>query len=99
MARAKAAVVEHVEMAGHIVDSLLLPKVLDAILSRGGQYHIDTLTLGERQDDPSRARIEVRADTAAKLEAILADIHPHGAVPAQPADAVLVAADQPGCFP
>ena len=43
--------VEHVEMTGHIVDSLLLPKVLDAILSRGGRYHIDTLRLGERQDD------------------------------------------------
>ena len=76
--------VEHVEMTGHIVDSLLLPKVLDAILARGGQYHIDTLRLGEQQDDPSFARIEVRADSAAQLEQILAEIHPHGAVPARP---------------
>ncbi len=91
--------VEHVEMAGHIVDSLLLPKVLDAILSRGGRYHIEKLTLGERQDDASHARIRVEADTPAKLDAILADIHPHGAVPANPADAVTAAADQPGCFP
>ena len=91
--------VEHVEMAGHIVDSLLLPKVLDAILSRGGRYHIEKLTLGERQDDASRARIRVEADTPAKLDAILADIHPHGAVPANPADAVTAAADKPGCFP
>ncbi len=91
--------VEHVEMRGHIVDSLLLPKVLDAILSRGGRYHIDSLTLGQKQDDPSHARIEVRADTAAKLDAILADIHPHGAVPANPADAVTAAADKVGCFP
>ncbi len=35
--------VEFVEMTGHIVDSLLLPKVLDTILSRGGRYHIATL--------------------------------------------------------
>jgi lysine-ketoglutarate reductase/saccharopine dehydrogenase-like protein (TIGR00300 family) len=96
---AKAAHVEHVEMSGHIVDSLLLPKVLDAILTRGGQYHIESLQLGQRQDDPSRARIEVRADSAARLDAILADIHPHGAVPAHPADAVTVPADKPGCFP
>ena len=53
--------VEHVEMTGHIVDSLLLPKVLDAILSRGGKYHIDHFKLGEKQDDTSFARIEVRA--------------------------------------
>lgn len=91
--------VEHVEMTGHIVDSLLLPKVLDAILSRGGHYHIDTLRLGERQDDASFARIEVRADTAAQLESILAEIHPHGAVPADPGDCVTITADMDGAFP
>src|SRR5438046_10186426 len=82
----RPAAVEQVEMSGHIVDSLLLPKVLDAILSRGGRYHIETLKLGERQDNPSFARIEVRADTPEQLEAILAEIHPPGAVPAAPTD-------------
>src|SRR5262245_13390918 len=91
--------VEFVEMTGHIVDSLLLPKVLDAILSRGGRYHIETLKLGQRQDDPSFVRIEVRADTAEQLEAILADIHPHGAVPSQPGDCRTVPADMDGAFP
>ncbi len=91
--------VEFVEMTGHIVDSLLLPKVLDAILSRGGGYNIEQLRLGQRQDNPSFARIEVRADTPEQLEAILADIHPHGAVPADPGDCRTVAADIPGAFP
>ncbi len=94
-----AANVEHVEMTGHIVDSLLLPKVLDAILSRGGRYHIETLRLGQRQDDPSYARIEVRADSAEKLEGILAEIHPHGAMPAHPSDCRTAPADIPGAFP
>lgn len=96
---AKQPHVEHVEMTGHIVDSLLLPKVLDAILARGGRYHISEFKLGEKQDDPSRARIEVRADSAAKLDAILAEIHPHGAVAANPKDATLVTADVDGAFP
>jgi lysine-ketoglutarate reductase/saccharopine dehydrogenase-like protein (TIGR00300 family) len=91
--------VEHVEMSGHIIDSLLLPKVLDAVLSRGGQYHIEQLRLGERQDDTSFARIEVRAESAAKLEAILAEIHPHGAVPAQPRNCTTAPADVDGAFP
>jgi lysine-ketoglutarate reductase/saccharopine dehydrogenase-like protein (TIGR00300 family) len=99
MARAKKPFVEHVQMQGHIVDSLLLPKVLDAILSRGGTYHIEQFHLGERQDDTSAARIEIRADTAAKLEEILAEIHPHGAVPAEPKDGKTVAADVAGAFP
>jgi lysine-ketoglutarate reductase/saccharopine dehydrogenase-like protein (TIGR00300 family) len=94
-----APFVEQVEMSGHIVDSLLLPKVLDAILSRGGRYHIVTFQIGERQDDPSYARIEVRADSAKQLEAILADIHPHGAVAIHPADCTTVAADMDGAFP
>lgn len=91
--------VEHVEMTGHIVDSLLLPKVLDAILTRGGRYNIETLRLGQRQDDPSFVRIEVRADSAERLEAILAEVHPHGAVPAHTADCRTVPADMAGAFP
>jgi lysine-ketoglutarate reductase/saccharopine dehydrogenase-like protein (TIGR00300 family) len=96
---AKKPFVEHVEMHGHIVDSLLLPKVLDAILTRGGVYHIEQFQLGERQDDTSSARIEIRADTPAALEAILAEIHPHGAVSAEPKDCTTVAADVAGAFP
>jgi lysine-ketoglutarate reductase/saccharopine dehydrogenase-like protein (TIGR00300 family) len=94
-----APYIEHVEMTGHIVDSLLLPKVLDAILSRGGRYNIDALRLGQKQDDPSFARIEVRADSPEHLEAILAEIHPHGAMPAHGADCHTTAADMDGAFP
>ncbi|HEV3436882.1 MAG TPA: TIGR00300 family protein [Gemmata sp.] len=91
--------IEHVEMSGHIVDSLLLPKVLDAILSRGGRYHIETLRLGQRQDDPSFARIEILADTPEQLERILAEVHPHGAVPSHIADCQTFLADLDGAFP
>lgn len=91
--------VEHVEMTGHIVDSLLLPKVLDAILSRGGGYNIETLRLGQKQDDPSFVRIEVRADSHEQLERILRDVHPHGAVPASTLDCATVPADMDGAFP
>lgn len=91
--------VEHVEMTGHIVDSLLLPKVLDAILSRGGRYNIETLKLGQRQDDPSFVRIEIKADTAERLEAILAEVHPHGAVPAHTGNCQTTPADMAGAFP
>jgi lysine-ketoglutarate reductase/saccharopine dehydrogenase-like protein (TIGR00300 family) len=95
----RSPVSELVEMTGHIVDSLLLTKVLDTILSRGGSYHIRELTLGEKQDDASRALIELRARSAEDLETILAEIHPHGAVPARQTDCVLAPADVPGAFP
>ncbi|MDB5310653.1 MAG: hypothetical protein JWO38_4855 [Gemmataceae bacterium] len=91
--------IEHVELSGHIIDSLLLPKVLDAIMTRGAAYEIEEFRIGKRQDDPSYARIAVRADSADVLEQVLAEIHPHGAVPVHTADCKAVAADVAGAFP
>ena len=72
---------EAVEIQGHIIDSLLLPKVLDEILARGGDFDLEDIRVGKRPADPSYAQVEVRADTAAALAQILADIHAHGAMP------------------
>ena len=70
--------VEEVEIQGHIIDSLLLPKVLDEILTHGGTYVLKDIRIGQRQSDPSHARIEVRAATAAALQEILDVIHDYG---------------------
>ena len=88
--------VEEVEIHGHIIDSLLLPKVLDEILTRGGSYAIKDIRVGQRQEDPSHARIEVRAPAADKLRDILNAIHDHGAVPVSPRDCVAAPADMDG---
>jgi lysine-ketoglutarate reductase/saccharopine dehydrogenase-like protein (TIGR00300 family) len=91
--------VEEVEIQGHIIDSLILPKVLDEILTHGGSFEIKEIRLGQRQSDPSHARIEVRAPTADTLEEILDAIHDHGAVPTTTQDCQVVAADMDGAFP
>jgi lysine-ketoglutarate reductase/saccharopine dehydrogenase-like protein (TIGR00300 family) len=91
--------VEEVELHGHIIDSLLLPKVLDTILARGGSYVIKDIKIGQRQADPSHARVEVRAPTAEQLEELLDIIHDHGAVPVHVANCQTVAADIDGAFP
>src|ERR1700676_5603140 len=91
--------VEEVEIHGHIIDSLLLPKVLDEIITRGGSYVLKDIRVGQRQEDPSHARIEVRAPTAEVLREILNAIHDHGAVPVSPQDCVSVPADMDGAFP
>jgi lysine-ketoglutarate reductase/saccharopine dehydrogenase-like protein (TIGR00300 family) len=91
--------VERVELAGHIIDSLLLPKVLDHITAAGGAFKIEEITVGQARNDPSYALIEVHAPTADRLQQILADIADHGAVPIHDQDARLVAADIAGAFP
>lgn len=94
-----ADVIEEVQLSGHIIDSLLLPKVLDTILTRGGTYVIKDVKIGQRGTDASHARIEVRADTTEHLHEILAIIHDHGAIPVHAVDCTLVAADVEGAFP
>jgi lysine-ketoglutarate reductase/saccharopine dehydrogenase-like protein (TIGR00300 family) len=91
--------VEEVELQGHIIDSLLLPKVLDEILTHGGSYVIKEIRLGQRQVDPSFARLEVRADSSQRLEEILAAIHDHGAMPTTARDCDYERADMDGAFP
>ena len=98
MAKSKP-IVEDIELQGHIIDSLLLPKVLDEILTRGGTYVIKEITLGKRQIDPSHARIEIKADTQDRLDDILRAVHEHGADPLVQRDCEIEPADMNGAFP
>ncbi|MCA9109969.1 MAG: TIGR00300 family protein [Planctomycetaceae bacterium] len=91
--------VEHVEMNGHIIESLLLPKVLDQITALEGSFSIDQVTIGQRRNDPSHASLTVRASSRERLEEILTSIGQHGAVPRDPKDCVLRPCDIPGAFP
>ncbi len=94
-----SGVVEEIEVHGHIIDSLLLPKILDRILQMGGQFEIRECVIGPRRVDPSHARIAVRAASPERLDEILGDLVEHGASPVHPEDARTVEADIPGAFP
>jgi lysine-ketoglutarate reductase/saccharopine dehydrogenase-like protein (TIGR00300 family) len=91
--------VEEVEVRGHIIDSLILPKILDVITAGGGAFQIKRITIGQSRADASYALLEVRAETAELLAEILAQIADHGAVPTALYDARLEPADIPGAFP
>ena len=91
--------IEEVEVRGHIVDSLLLPKILDRILQMGGTFEIRECKIGARRVDPSHARIAIRAESAAALDEILGDLVEHGASPVHPEDAKVELADIAGAFP
>jgi lysine-ketoglutarate reductase/saccharopine dehydrogenase-like protein (TIGR00300 family) len=92
-------VVEEVEVRGHIIDSLILPKILDLITAGGGTFAIKHITIGQRRNDISNAVVEVRAATGAALADIMAQIADHGAVPTALSDCMLVEADVAGAFP
>ncbi len=94
-----SVVSEDVELSGHIIDSLLLPKVLDEITNLGGEFEILEIRVGQHRQDPSHARLRVSGPDAGLLEEILTSINQHGAVPLHQTDVQLVPADLDGAFP
>jgi len=90
---------EEVEVSGHIIDSLLLPKILDQIISLGGEFQLHDVRIGHSRKDPSYARLTISAPSGEKLEEILKAVGQHGGVPVHPSDCRLEATDMNGAFP
>jgi lysine-ketoglutarate reductase/saccharopine dehydrogenase-like protein (TIGR00300 family) len=90
-----------VQISGHIIDSLILPKVLDLIINLGAEFEILEVQIGHRRADRSNARIQIEASSQALLETVLAKVKEHGALPLdeQQEAAQLEPAPQDGIFP
>ncbi|HXX40712.1 MAG TPA: hypothetical protein VEI58_00430 [Chthoniobacterales bacterium] len=70
---------ETIELRGHIIDSLTLPKVLDQIVTRGATFNIVEFKIGQKRVDPSCARIEITAPTQAALDELIQRLREQGA--------------------
>ncbi|MBI5118800.1 TIGR00300 family protein [Candidatus Poribacteria bacterium] len=90
---------ETVEITGHIIDSLLLPKILDDIVRHGIEFNIERLDVGKKREDPSCARIRLTAKDAEALENVLKRIRQHGATLVDEQDAALEKVEKDGVFP
>src|SRR5207248_3026263 len=90
---------ETIELRGHIIDSLILPKVLDQILTHGANFKIGEITIGQKRADQSFARIQVSAETNAALDDLILRLRQHSAEVAERADAQLAPAPADGVFP
>jgi len=90
---------ETVILRGHIIDSLILPKVLDQILTQGGEFKIGEIRIGQNRVDQSYARIEVTAATHEVLDEIVRRLRQHGAEVIEKVDVQLAAAPADGVFP
>ena len=90
---------ETIELHGHIIDSLILPKVLDQILTHGANFKISDIKIGQKRADQSFARIEVSAETSEALDELILRLRQHGAEVAERANAQLAPAPADGVFP
>jgi lysine-ketoglutarate reductase/saccharopine dehydrogenase-like protein (TIGR00300 family) len=89
---------ETIEVSGHIIDSLILAKILDSVLDAGADYEMLDVVVGKTNTDTSSARIAVTADEDV-LEALLDDLRVHGANRVEQSEATLVEADHDGVLP
>src|SRR6266581_3875496 len=90
---------ETIELRGHIIDSLILPKVLDQILTYGANFKIGEVKIGKKRADQSFARIEVSAETSEALDELVLRLRQHGAEVAKREDAQLAQSPADGVFP
>ncbi len=90
---------EIVQVCGHIIDSLILPKVLDEIMDLNGTFEILDVAIGTRKTDTSTARLRVQANSGRRLEQILKRIARLGAASLHLHDVRLARAPKEGVFP
>ncbi len=92
-------IVQPITIQGHIIDSLILAKVLDAIVMLGGTFTLSEVTVGTRREDSSHATILIEAPTMELLQEILKTIQPHGAVVETEEDCTVEPAPADGILP
>jgi lysine-ketoglutarate reductase/saccharopine dehydrogenase-like protein (TIGR00300 family) len=90
---------EIVELRGHIIDSYALPRIMDEVMDRGGEFTIQEIQVGRRKDEPSYARIQISAPTQELLNLLLDRAERIGAVPKDVEQVRLAPAPADGVFP
>ena len=82
---------EIVEIEGHIIDSLILAKVMDLILAAGADYRVLEVEIGKTNMDTQPGPPRGHAADADALQSLLDELQVHGANRVDTADAELVA--------
>src|SRR5574340_413609 len=89
---------ETITLEGHLIDSDIMRRVFDKVVEEGGEFEVLEFRVGRRNDEPSFARIDVRADDPHRLDAILEGLRYLGAS-SDTGDAAMAAAEADGILP
>ncbi|MEX2706007.1 MAG: TIGR00300 family protein [Candidatus Freyrarchaeum guaymaensis] len=89
-----------IELTGHIIDSMILPKVFGAVYDLNGEFEVIEFRIGKTKNDYSYTRIRIIGKDRHHLDTILAELQKLGAVVIDKAvDAELVPAPADGVLP
>src|SRR5579859_47463 len=90
---------EMVELRGHIIDSYALPRIMEEVMDRGGEFVIHEIQVGRRKNEPSYARIQISAPNQELLDLLLDRAQRIGALPEEVEQVHLEPAPADGVFP
>ena len=90
---------EDVRIEGHLIDSLMVPQIMDDVMDLEGEFEILSFDVGRTKTDISHAVFRIYGRDRAHLEEILTAVQEHGAVAVAAEDAVLAPAPADGVFP
>lgn len=68
-----------IEVNGHIIDSLTLPKIMDTILDMNAAYHIEEIKIGNKKEESSYARLAISSEDEETMSKILEKVTKQGA--------------------
>ncbi|MGH7876719.1 MAG: TIGR00300 family protein, partial [Candidatus Dormibacteraceae bacterium] len=86
-------------LEGHIIDSMMLPQIMDLIMDLGGNFTVQELRVGQHTTDPSVCRLEVTAPDPDRLDEIVRRARELGALVATEKPATTAIASQEGVYP
>ncbi len=90
---------EEIELRGHIIDSMILPKIFDVIMNMGGEFEILEFEIGKRRELPSYAKLLVMAEKREVLEDILEEVQKLGATLTEEKEVNLSPVEKDGVAP
>jgi lysine-ketoglutarate reductase/saccharopine dehydrogenase-like protein (TIGR00300 family) len=90
---------ERIEVRGHIIDSMILPQILDAIMDIGVNFEFEEFEVGRTKDEPSWTSLTIISPTQELLDQALEEIERLGATLVEAKDARVEPAPANGVFP
>jgi lysine-ketoglutarate reductase/saccharopine dehydrogenase-like protein (TIGR00300 family) len=88
-----------IEVSGHIIDSMMLPRIFDTVMDLGGSFKVEEFRVGTNKEETSFARLALSHEDARGLQTIVAACRQQGAIPVDGAAARTEPAPRDGVFP
>ncbi|HMK93508.1 MAG TPA: hypothetical protein VK576_10955, partial [Thermoleophilia bacterium] len=76
----KKRLYEDIRIEGHLIDSLMVPQIMDDVMDLDGEFEILSFDVGRTKTEHSTAVFRIYGRDRAHLEEILTAVQEHGAV-------------------